>query len=333
MIIRFFKSSYLPQYVALILIGMALWAPALFWSDPDSKEHIDLLEPGYHLLLSLFPNYTFIGILFSFLITMGTALLFNFVLEKHDLTSRNSLLPAFVFIVFTGLFPELHGLHQSLIPTLLILLLLNNILEMYNVDEGYTQIFYAGVLIAIASLFSFQSLFYILLVFLAFFVFRIYTWREWIIVLLGVVNVYLLLGVYLFWTDKLNLALQNYGIYFTEISFYKFQGPYDFISLLLITMTIILSLWSLLKVLVRYSDHILVIRKKITVILWFFFTAVLITIISGRANETFNYLLITALASITCIGLVQLKKTIWMDVTLGIFLILALINNYSQLLS
>ncbi|MCB0821218.1 MAG: hypothetical protein KDC09_00875 [Bacteroidales bacterium] len=331
MIIRFFKSSYLPQYVALIMLGIALWLPSLFKANTLLNFNSDLAEPGYGLVLNLFSPDSFFGITISFLFTMGSALLFNFVLERHELTTRNSLLPAFIFILFTGILPGLHWFHQSIIPVFLLILLLNNLLEMHNIEEGYSQVFYAGVLIALSSLFSFQSVFFILLVYLSFFVFRIYYWREWVIVLIGLINVYLLLWVYYFWTDNLNEVFTEYLRYFGEITFFRFQGPYDFLSLLLIAVLVILSLWALFRILVRYSDNILVIRKKLTVVLWFALIAAIITIISGGMNDTYRFILLSALASITCIGLSQLKKSFWMDITLGVFLLLTLISNYSKL--
>lgn len=333
MIIRFFKSSYLIQYAALFVVGIVLWFPSFLQSEVIEISSNQLLEPGYDLVMVLFYPKSISGIIASFIITMSSAFLLNFVLERHDLTARNSLLPAFTYILITGIFHDMHWFHQNLIPFLLLIFLVNFMLEMYNTEEGYAQIFYGGSLIALSSLFSFQSIFFIIFVVFSFFVFRIYQWREWIITFLGIINTYLLLWVYFFWIDDLNVVFESYGAFFSNLSLFSYNGPFGFLDLLLLSSIVLLGLWALFKILISYGDHILIVRKKITIILWFAFVALLITIFIGGSGDTFYYFFISSLVAVICLGLAHVKKTIWMDATLGLLLLLALVNNYTRLLS
>ncbi|MCB2220645.1 MAG: hypothetical protein KQI35_09635 [Bacteroidetes bacterium] len=333
MIIRFFKTSYPLQYFVLLMISLALWFPAFLAADNHPVLINGMIAPGYDLLNSLVPIHSLGGTILGFTILLGTALLFNFILERHDLTPRNSLLPAVIYVLFTSFRPEFLWLHPAMIPAFLILLALSNIMEIYNIEEAYKQVFNAGALIALASFFSFETLFFLLFVYFCYMVFRIYHWREWIIAPIGFITMYMFLCVFFFWQDRLGDVFNHYAQFFADIRLMRLPANFSLLSLILTAGLVILGLWSLLKIASSYSENILVIRKQISGMLWFSLTTLIITFISGSSAAYTQLFVMTGLALIASISLSQIKRVFWMEIILGLMLLLSLINNYTMLIS
>jgi hypothetical protein len=333
MIIRFFKTSYPLQYIVLLLIALALWFPAFLMAENHPATINSMITPGYNLLNSLVPIHSLAGTILAFTIMLGTALLLNYILERYDLTPRNSLLPAVVYVLFTSFRPEFLWLHPGMIPTLFVLLALSNMMEIYNMEEAYKQVFNAGALIALASFFSFETLFFLLFIYFCFLVFRIYYWREWIIAPIGFVTIYILLWVYFFWEDQLGDVFTEYARFFMDFRLIRLPENFSFLSLVLTAGLVLLGLWSLLKIASSYSENILAVRKQISGMLWFALTALIITFISGSSAAYTQLFVMTGLALIASISLSQIKRVIWMEIILGLVLLFSLFNNYATLIS
>ncbi len=331
MIIRFFKTSYPLQYGALLVLALLLWFPAFVGDYQPTGDVRNLVHPGYTLLLNIIPANSLAGPVFAFILNLAAALLLNYVLEKHEVTPRNSLVPAFVFVIFTGFNPQVQWPNETIIPLLFIILVLSNVLDMYNIEEAYTQVFNAGALIALASLFSFESIFFILFIYSAYFVFRIYSWREWVIPLIGFITMYFFLWIYFFWTGNINSAFEAYSGFFRNIEPVNISGPVKPLIVVLDLFVLLFGLWSMIRIISGYSENILILRKKLTVILWFALVALIITLLSGSSAVYNQLFLISALAMLTSIGLALMKRLIWVEIILGIMIIIAVFNNYLNL--
>ena len=332
MIIRFFKSSYLLQYLALGIIAVVMWIPAFIRPADAVVATNQFISPGYGFLTSIIKINSFLGTLLAFGVVLGSAILLNFGLEKYDLVPRNSLIPSMVFIVFMSHEPGLLWLYPALIPVMLIIIVLAIIMEIYNLEEAYTQIFNSGALIALATLFSFESFFFIIFIYLTYFIFRIYHWREWVIPLTGVLTIYIFIWVYFFWNDQLGEAFANYNLLFTDLSFISVEGPFHVLSLILLISITLLGIWSLIRIGASYTENILVTRKRLGIVFWFALITMIIAVFSGNAASYNKSFFITGISVLAAISLAQLKKPFWMEMIVGIILILAIINNYSSLL-
>ena len=228
MLINFFKTSYLLQYLLLILLGGVLWAGS-FINPLEVAGSNELLTPGYNLLLDIIGYNSWLSVILAFILTISGAFLFNYTLSKNELISKNTLIAALVYIVLMSHSVSSMSLNPAIIASFLLIIVMHFIFQVYSKVEAYHQVFYAGFLTGIASFFYIPSLFFILFIWFTFIVYSLYYWREWLIVLLGFITPYLFLWTYFFWFDKLDLVFNAYNWYFSNITLFHFDFCLSFI--------------------------------------------------------------------------------------------------------
>tara|TARA_R110002124_G_scaffold66515_10_gene181109 strand:+ start:10118 stop:10927 length:810 start_codon:yes stop_codon:yes gene_type:complete len=147
--------------------------------------------------------------------------LFNFIISKNKLTRDNSY--AFLFFVI-GL-----GFLQSVItePTivieyLLLFLFFRRVYSLRTLKFVYQKLFDSGLWLGILFLISPLYLLYLILLYVAIFLFAKITIRTIFIPVLGLITPLFLYFTYLFWMDDLATFYQLFYVVFTiDLSFYQ----------------------------------------------------------------------------------------------------------------
>jgi hypothetical protein len=114
MLIKFFRSSFLIQYFVLVLVTVALWIPG-FLTNPGLPVEPNLITPLYNIAHYLLKLWEPASPALSFAIVLISALTLNNILVFHDLTPKNNLLPAFIFILFMGSNPHALGTYPVIL--------------------------------------------------------------------------------------------------------------------------------------------------------------------------------------------------------------------------
>jgi len=175
-LIKFFKSSFYLQYFMLLLIGAGLWVKA--YTSPCELSLSDEGSPLYVLLYGLLPgNHAIIGLG----ILIFEALLLNFILIRHEIVPKNTLLSALVFIVFMSQSPIALSLNPVLMAGLFIIPAFDRILNAYGMADPTKDVFSASFLIGLASLFYFPFVFVYLLLLFSFIIFGTFSIRMRVI--------------------------------------------------------------------------------------------------------------------------------------------------------
>ena len=139
------------------------------------------------------------------LILLGGFLL-NLMLSNVGLVSKNSLLPTLLYCIFmsataTTLTPALVA--NLIIVAILHLLLLRGTSLTITTDK----IFGSTALISIASMIYLPMLTFLITYILICINYRLYRWREWMVLILGLLAPYILVWSYLFLTGGLKASL------------------------------------------------------------------------------------------------------------------------------
>lgn len=327
MLINLFGKSYLMQYIMLLMLTIILWSgsfinPVIYEADIN-----EFLSPGFALLHGFSERNNLLSVLLAFIILVFGAFLFNYTLTKNDLVPKNILIPALVFIVLMSHSPGLLSLHPVMISSVLIIIVLFFLFQVYSEKEAYPQIFNAGFLTGIASFFYFPSLYFVLFIYLTFIIYRLYHWREWLIVLFGVATPYIFLWVYYFWFDKLGLAFDAYNEYFINITIFSFNYSFSFIDYLVTALIILLFLWSFFVLIGDLREKTISVRKRYWSVLWLFFVALGTFILSQSQYNTHAALVLMPVSIFIAYGFSQVRKKIWLEITFGILIIFIIINN------
>jgi len=327
MLISFFKKSFITQYIALILINGILWLPAFLSADYFQQSFANVQAPAYILLQWLFYGRPLAAIITAFLLVLFSGLILNYALIQNGLSAKNSLLPALLFYILAAHQPWMLQLHPTLIPVFILTLTLPLLFELYVEREAYSQVFHTGFLLAIATLFYLPMIFFIPMVFFTFMVYRLFKWREWIILILGFLTVFLFTLMAYFWFDRLPEFYEWMG----SISFrvqWMLAPKLSIGGYIIEGVLLILFIMAFLVLISRLNEKIISIRKKFWAVIWLLITASISLLLNGINIESHLLLLLLPISVILSYYLSEIPKTLWMNIALLILFFLILFNNF-----
>ena len=327
MLIQIFRKSYMLQYFLLLILGILLWLGAFIKPVSVENEINEYLNPGYFLLLSLIGNSALFTKVVAFLMILGGALLFNFILTKYDLVPKNFLIPAMVYLVLMSYSPNLLHLHHASISGLMIVIMLYFIFQVYAEEQAFPQVFNSGLLIGVASLFYFPSVYFLFFIWITFIVFSLYKWREWLIVLIGFIVPYIFLFTYYFWFDKLEVALLAYEDYLLNLSFIDFSFSFSYLSYLIMGFVILFILYSLFRISTEVGEKTINIRKHFWTVFWLFFIAILTYLISGNNFHSDQVFILIPVSVFISYTLSYSRRVIRTEIIFGLMVLLIVVNN------
>ena len=327
MLIRFFRSSYIIQYALLAIIAAALWAGA-FIQPQNMPEGVEYVTPLYNLLADLLHEFPRIMVSLAFVLILLEAFILNSILIYHDMVPKNSLLPSFIFILLMSSAPGLLNLYPVLVIMPLMIFFLHTVFKMYELSDNTNTVLSAGLLLSVSSMFYGQASLLLIFFWIIFLIFRILSWREWLISIISFIVPYLyLLAAYL-WFEDMDKVYLAYGSFYSDIlvSVYR-TAIFQYIIWGIIILLIILpSFFTVLSSLGTYNINL---RKKMSVTAWLVVFAGILVFTRGRIE--FNSLFFLPATILVSHFLSNLKKTAWHDVVIMILLVLIIIHNFISL--
>jgi len=323
MLTKLFNSNSIFSFGILIILSIVLWAKA-FINVPVLAEFVPS-SPLYHLVINLVKDFPIITGVFTIFLIVFEAILINNILIENELIQRNSLIAAFVFIIINSFFVDLINFNPVLFAYLFIIIALRLVFRIYEDKDAYSTAFNIGTLLSVASMFYFPSFIFIIFLWVVFIVYRLYTWREWVIVFIGFVIPYVFLGTYYFLNDSLSSKFSFYkeSIRFINLNDYSsnihIKTVFIFLSLLMI-----LSVFKLLSII---NEKAIKTRKFLSVMIWFLIFDLICLNIS-RNYEVLGFLMMFISVSILLsLYLNFLKKAIIAEGVLIAILVLLIFGR------
>ena len=324
MLIRFFKSSFYSQYLVLFLITVALWlraglSPCLY--IPDSPESL-----GFDMIYGLIGGNNFVNASVAIIILLLNAVLLNFVLIRHELLPKNSLLGALVYVVLMSHSLTALSLNPVLLAGLFIIPAFDQIMLTYGKADPTQQVFSASFLLALASLIYFPAVILLLLLLFSLFIFQTLSFRIFVVAFTGAFAVYLYLFLYYFLSDSME------GQYWVYVEWFS-----TFPALTLPPIGTIYVIWGLLillfiAALLHSFSHLnewnISVRKKMLLNLWFLLLALMSLIFEADILTTAFLLISVPVTLIISSFLANRKKvSLWMETFLIILIAAIFVNN------
>lgn len=198
----FIRAAQQFRAAALLLIpllAVALWWPG-FILPYTPKAQVPM--PLFGLIEQFIADYPLPSRIIALALVLGEAFLLNYTIIEHNVLTKKSYLPALFYVTLTGCSLGLLRLHPALIANLFLLQALRLLFEGYRTDTAYAKSFNAGLLIALASLIYLPAGVFVLFAMTAFIILRPFVWREWIILICGILLPYCYAAAYYFWFDR-----------------------------------------------------------------------------------------------------------------------------------
>ncbi|MCD4695989.1 MAG: DUF6427 family protein [Bacteroidales bacterium] len=331
MLIRFFNKSYLPQYISLAILTVLLLLPGLWFEQKYAPDELIRIEPGWQLLRNLLRNDPNIYFILHVILVLSSGIFLNYTLEKFELIIKNTLVPALLYVLFCSHNPELLILQTGNVTSVLLIIVLYLLFDIYLREEAYDKVFYSGFFIAIASFFDYTSSLLLVFVLVSFIVFRLYKWREWLILFFGFITPIFLVSVYYFLTDQVDKIRFFWEAFNSEPGLINIFSTYGFTDYFILAIILGLFLIAAFKLILTLNDKLISIRKRYWSVFWLLIVSFAIFIFEIFNGSNNFGVLIIGICIVTSYFIYTLKKTIWMELTMLILVLSILFNNYYSL--
>jgi hypothetical protein len=137
------------------------------------------------------------------------ALRLNYLFTDHRMYSKQNNLVAMVYILLSGVFTVWTNITPALLDNFLVIWLFAKIVKLYSSPNAKTLLFNIGLIIGVSILLYQPSALLILVAFFGLMVLRPFAFREWMVLLMGVICPFYFLASWLYLTDRIKLFL-NY---------------------------------------------------------------------------------------------------------------------------
>ncbi|HOX79133.1 MAG TPA: hypothetical protein PLW31_13975 [Bacteroidales bacterium] len=328
MLIKFFRSSYLIQYFALALITAALWIPG-FRENQGLPVSPVIIAPIYgmlHYVLSLHPVAS---PAFAIAIILVTAFALNNILIFHELTPKNNLLPAFLFIVLMSSNPHTLCSYPVLTALLFFVWFLHTIYRMNDSPDNYMEVFNASMLASVISMIYPVASLLFFFIWITLLVYGTFNGRNLLISFIAFSLPYLYLFLYFFWTDGIDEALAAYVALFREIMVFSMNR--EILQIILWALfTLFMLIPSFFRITGNLSSFGINFRKKMAATAWLLAFSIPMIVMQGKVD--YHTLLFLPATILIAHYFHQFKKSVLNETVLLVFILLALIGNYWPLL-
>lgn len=275
MIIDIFKKSYIHQGAFIAVAAIALWGKTFFSAGPAAVE----TEPYslfYSYLESFALAYPMAAVVVAMVLTIAEGLYLNHILVSNNLIHTTTLFPAFAYVLIMGSDAANHTFTPILFSNIFLLIALQNIINCYNQDHSYEKVFNASFCIALAFLFYFPSIYMLFFVLATFVVYKLYYWREWLVLLLGFIAPFFSLFAYYYVVDKLNMVLARLSS--EAMRFTIIIDISDTAKLICSAVMALFALVSLVSIIGGLPQKVIIYRKKTSVMLLLMLVGILFSL-------------------------------------------------------
>lgn len=324
--LKFFKHSYIPQLVVIVLLIVVLWIPA-FVSHVSEVAVGSPITPLYNLVAAIFGSSSLALTIFTFAVFCASVLIFNSILSVNQLVTRNSSIGAFMFVLCMSCVQIQDELYPFLLACPFIMMVLHTVYLIYQVGKPEAYLMNSGFFIAMASMFYFPSILLIIWVLLAMFVMDIKQLKHFLIPVLGFLFPYFILFVFFYLNHSLIEKTNEYLLSFSEIGFEKLGVQTADLVVILIVLALTWS--SLMLIFSDKFDNSVATRKKVDITIWLFVFAFMMLFM--QKPVMCNVLMFMVLAIFLSMILCYFKKTKVIDIVIVAVMLAIIANQYLPL--
>lgn len=327
--VYFFKNNrFIPVFLIPVL-AFLLWFKEL--DNPNIVE-LRYAMPLFELLSNFLGFSLYVKAIFGIVILVISAFYFNYIIDHYNMLKKKTFLPAFVFVLFFCSSPAFLKF-QPIIPAVLFVLFgLNKLMRTYRQEIDLSDFFDASMMISIASLFYFPTLFLFPLVWVTLVVVRPYVWREWAVSFLGVIIPYLFVFTWYYYFDTLDVFVNEKLFYPSDFQFYTFN-EHHLAFIVLVGVIILLSIFSLVKYFSDLPVNTIFSRNFAVVFVWLGLLSFLSYIFAPTSDISYLGFVFIPLSYYFSNLLIEQKKN-WIAELMIFIMILAVVANvfYDELL-
>lgn len=260
--------------IFLVSLVLNLFSPLSIDQDQYPNLFYNFLaqKVSSKLLINL-ANFLFIGI---------GVLLVSLIAVNQEIVDKQNYFPVFLYLLFCIVGVSPLQITSQVFTNVFVLFAIYKLLSIYRGDEVYKAIFDAAFWLSVSAYITISSIVSFPLFFIILLILRPFSWREWVIALIGFfVPVFLFECMAYLSNFNQGYLFHAVGEYFQYLRFPSFSEYYLPLALSLILLLIISIFYNLLY---GFGNTVKKQRTK-TILLWFLFFSTF-GFFSGGANSS-----------------------------------------------
>lgn len=265
MLIHYFKSSFLHQYLFIFLAGLLMWSGA--WIVPPDMPLPDGPVPLYELTYHLLHSLPRLASLLAFLLILAEAWIYNEIFSHHELVLKNSSLSALLLLMFLSMIPAYLTLSPVNISIALLTVVLYHLMIYYHKPEHIDRVYMSGFFISLAGFFYFPMFAWFFFLLISLIVCRAATLRVWLAAFAGFLTPLLYYAVWCYWHDHLADTAGLYTAYVVQWKLLPMTLPDNILFILFISAVVLFWIWAMIFPL-KGMDKGIDFRAKSSLMIW-----------------------------------------------------------------
>lgn len=321
--IKFFRQSYIIQYVVIALMAIALWIPA-FISGEATVGLQSPVTPLFNVVNGLFGDSSIAQHAVAFVLLIFEALIFNTILVNNQITGKVGTMGAFVFVLLMSFTCTQTHFYPFALATLFIILMLRAFFEVHLSPNPEINLLNAGISMALASMCYFPAIVLLLWSIISLPMAKKGSLRLQLIPFAGFLGVYFVYFVCVFLFGDFRTTGQGYLDYFASIQLSVKGFNYENIILLsILLMTAALLLFGGNSANLEKS---VAVRTKISMTIVMLVFSVFLLFVGG--NPLMHGLFFLMQSIIYAYVFSYMGNTGWANLLLTLVMILVFANHY-----
>lgn len=263
--IKLFRGNMLVQAVLIIALLILLWTPALLAPAAIATTGSDGLLYGY--VASWLAHTPLLAVIVAMLLTLAEGVLLNLLLASVGIVPQTTLMPTLLFVI--AISATTTTLSPILLTTAIFLLCLQQLTlngSLLTIDTN--RICTTTALISICTLIYIPSVAFLLTYLLVVINYRLYSWRDWMALLLGLLAPYLLTALILYLCDGLTGWWQSIIDTVSTINLNTIESETTVSSIANIILGAIIAV-SLVAMWSKLSENTVIWQKNVMTVIFF----------------------------------------------------------------
>jgi len=318
------KSGTFIQFTIFAVLLITTWFLAFLNPLPPVQTPAD--GPLYAFLASWLRPYPIASVIVALVLIVIQALILFYVFQANGFFKRGNFLPAIIILLAYSWNGNFQTMHAILPAGILIIVSINSIMRMYGQTAAYHQLFTASFSIGIASLFYTPLTYLMIMIWLTLITYRISTWREYAVSLVGFILPVIYYLSWLFWIDELPSGLNR----LSDSMFHFVLAPQlSTVNTIWLSVSAFIMVVTMVAVLNIMNDKLISLRRRSWVMFNLSISVVILMLLSGWPMLSANYLFIFPISFFITGSLTLIKKRFWFEMlTLGYFILFIVIRVY-----
>lgn len=281
--------------------------------------------PAFELIYNLLEFSRIAQYILIVIVLTAGGLLLNYIASEMEILNTTTYVVALIYVVLMSCSSEQTVFNPVIFSNLFMMLVLLKLMGTHRKEKAFSDIFDAGFLLALSTLFYFPSFLFIPIVWIALVLLRPFVWREWLIGFLGFVLPYIFVGIIYFFIDKFDYLWYDKIFYpMSARQFIFTPSPKQWI---LLGFLVFLTLLSLTRVFRGVTFSTMRARNNLFILLWFLILAVGSSVAAPSWSVTHFSFLALPFTILFANYFLSIRRTGWAEWLFFVFIALALVNQ------